>query len=554
MRAKLNINLPKLSNENDFESLLRDICAFEWNDPATEKFGRKGQKQFGVDVYGRPDGLLPVYRGVQCKHRATDKQLSQNEIEKEVAEAKLFPHKLDRLIIATDGPRNNNTQILINGISESELNNGGFQVNIWFWDDISERLAAYPQLMISYYKDLYKNLSTFPLLEKLNDLPIHILLDSQVYSQSLADIVNNLQFRGVRILGQKKSNRQQSEPGCEIVDGVICNFIEDNEDIKERSLFYFLGILNDHAHRLDRDTPIFVLLHPKSLVKFTENANKLNLDLNRFSLLMADQSAIDIADHIFSIVFPYGYKRRGALNAFNVLARTREVRVSGILLDINLQEKLGTEIFPTKDEWENQIIPALRSIRNQIMSQGETPRIQFDSQLPIPAAVALGFYFNLRVATVGVWARTIASSDFKKQFWLSDAYAKNVIFKTEWLPQENNDEHHAILEISSYLSIHQSVQTFVDSQDLKVNKWGRINLEIDGNSQESIEEGTAVAFANSVGQIVRQLNSQGITDVHLFARIPSALAVLIGQRLYACGRIHLYWFENPTYRYAFQLS
>jgi hypothetical protein len=44
-----------------------------------------------------------------------------------------------------------------------------------------------------------------------------------------------------------------------------------------------------------------------------------------------------------------------------------------------------------------------------------------------------------------------------------------------------------------------------------------------------------------------------VTDIHVFARLPSALAVLIGQRFEACGRIHLYWFNNPTYQFAFTL-
>jgi len=81
-----------------------------------------------------------------------------------------------------------------------------------------------------------------------------------------------------------------------------------------------------------------------------------------------------------------------------------------------------------------------------------------------------------------------------------------------------------------------------------------LTLEIDGHQPENIEESLAVAFANRIGQFARQLNGQGITDIHLFARVPSALAVLIGQRLYACGRIHLYWFDNPSYRFAFVLS
>jgi hypothetical protein len=62
-----------------------------------------------------------------------------------------------------------------------------------------------------------------------------------------------------------------------------------------------------------------------------------------------------------------------------------------------------------------------------------------------------------------------------------------------------------------------------------------------------------VAYANQVGQTLRDVQQNGITDFHLFLCMPSALAILVGQRLQACGRIHLYWYSNPTYQYAFTL-
>lgn len=554
MRTRLNIHLPKLSDENEFESLLRDICALEWSDPNTAKFGRSGQKQYGVDVYGRPSDRPFSYRGVQCKHRTTNKQLSRKEIEKEVADGKLFPHGLDRLVIATDTPRDSNTQIIVDKINERELAAGGFQVCIWFWDDISERLAAYPQLMMMYYKDLYKHVTTSPFLEKLSELPIHVLFDSPFESQILGEISGNLQFRGIRLSDANTLARTDLESESNLADGIIYSFVAGGTAINETSLYSLLSKLSNHISRLNADTPIFVLLDPENMSQFTDGAGRLGLNISRLSLLMANQSAMNIADHIFGVVFSYGYTRRGSPNTFNLLARTRELHSKGILLDINWQEKLDTERFPANDEWETRIVPALRSVHKQIMTRAETPRIQINSQLPIPAAIALGFYFNLRVATVGVWARTTASSDFKKQFWLSDAHTENITFQPEWFPLTNEDGHHAILEISSYVSIHQSVWTFVNSQNLKINKWGSITLNVGGASPESIDESVAVAFANSIGQIARQLNGQGITDIHLFARIPSALAVLVGQRLYACGRIHLYWFDNPSYRSAFQLT
>jgi hypothetical protein len=41
--------------------------ALVWKDPGTERHGRQGQPQGGIDIYGRPDGKS--YTGVQCKNK-----------------------------------------------------------------------------------------------------------------------------------------------------------------------------------------------------------------------------------------------------------------------------------------------------------------------------------------------------------------------------------------------------------------------------------------------------------------------------------------------------
>ena len=117
MPTRLDTNYPAPTNSDEFELLIRDICALEWNDPHTEKFGRKGQKQFGVDIYGQPVDLNGQYRAAQCKLRTKRDQLTEQEIEAEVSDARNFPHELDTLIIATDAPRDTNTQTLVDQLS-----------------------------------------------------------------------------------------------------------------------------------------------------------------------------------------------------------------------------------------------------------------------------------------------------------------------------------------------------------------------------------------------------------------------------------------------------
>lgn len=38
----------------EFEDICADLFMLEWGDPAAVRHGRKGQRQHGVDIYGRP--------------------------------------------------------------------------------------------------------------------------------------------------------------------------------------------------------------------------------------------------------------------------------------------------------------------------------------------------------------------------------------------------------------------------------------------------------------------------------------------------------------------
>ena len=70
-----------------------------------------------------------------------------------------------------------------------------------------------------------------------------------------------------------------------------------------------------------------------------------------------------------------------------------------------------------------------------------------------------------------------------------------------------------------------------------------------------IDEGVAVAYADYIGHLIRRVRSDyGITDFHLFIQLPSALGILISRNLQACGCLHLYWYDNPTYKFAFTLK
>ncbi len=144
----MSYDLPPPRDWQVFEDLCRDLWVKLWRDPHAQKHGRTGQKQRGVDVFGQPAGGS-AWEGVQCKRY--ERQLTREEIEHEVDEARTFRPGLRRLIVATTTKRDVGTQEIVREISDAEEAKGSFPVKMWSWDDITETLAKHHDLLRHYY-------------------------------------------------------------------------------------------------------------------------------------------------------------------------------------------------------------------------------------------------------------------------------------------------------------------------------------------------------------------------------------------------------------------
>ena len=141
---------PKPRDDKEFEEMTRDLFAAHWKDDNTQVYGRPGQSQDGVDVYGQPN-RSNLYYGIQCKLRSQG-VLTQSGIEDEIKKARSFKHKLDTYIFVTTAPRDKTTQDLVEELSEAEQKRGGFKIQIRFWEDFCSLLAEHPRLIDKHYK------------------------------------------------------------------------------------------------------------------------------------------------------------------------------------------------------------------------------------------------------------------------------------------------------------------------------------------------------------------------------------------------------------------
>ncbi len=146
------VELPIPRDWQIFEDFCRDLFAAEWEDPETQKHGRSGQKQRGVDVFGRRDGL---WQGVQCKRKrgSSESRLKEDEIRAEVDMACGFKPPLQTLVIATTAPPDAETQTLAARIT-SEHGEGGLRVVVFGWSELCERLQSHPRLFRRWQRRL----------------------------------------------------------------------------------------------------------------------------------------------------------------------------------------------------------------------------------------------------------------------------------------------------------------------------------------------------------------------------------------------------------------
>ena len=154
-----------------FEDLCLALFKQVWNDPLAQKNGRRGQPQYGVDVYGSPAGNRSVYWGVQCKGKdaAYGHRLTLAELTSEIEKAEKFSPKLERWILATTAPSDANLQKAAREISVKRYNRGLYCVDVLGWEEVLALLADAPSVISNFYPEHADKLDA--VIEALQSIP-----------------------------------------------------------------------------------------------------------------------------------------------------------------------------------------------------------------------------------------------------------------------------------------------------------------------------------------------------------------------------------------------
>lgn len=155
MEAKKQLRKPE--NWEDFESLCKKLWGEIWDCKEIKKNGRKGQTQNGIDVYGVPKGEKSYY-GIQCKGKDeySHKQLSKNEIDREINLAKSFNPALIKFYFATTANKDSKIEEYIRIKDMENRQNKLFEVHLFSWEDIVDLIDENKET-----HDWYLNLQKF---------------------------------------------------------------------------------------------------------------------------------------------------------------------------------------------------------------------------------------------------------------------------------------------------------------------------------------------------------------------------------------------------------
>jgi hypothetical protein len=144
MPTPTSMYLPKTKSEDEFENMCVDVLNHSYN-KSFSRYGRKGQKQHGIDIYCDVDNGNRLV--AQCKNYLLSKADELNtQIEKDIKAAEV-QFKIEKFIIMTSFDRDTAVQDFVSQLKKQY----SFNLELWFWEDIQEKVHENVNLFRKYY-------------------------------------------------------------------------------------------------------------------------------------------------------------------------------------------------------------------------------------------------------------------------------------------------------------------------------------------------------------------------------------------------------------------
>ena len=144
--------IPKPSDEQAFERCNRTLWRCILKDDSVKTYGRRGQRQYGVDLTGIRENAPGKIVGVQCKLKSVGKKLKEDEVKNEVEKALNFKPLLSEYHIVTTAPDDATMENLALELSDSisKVREKNLKVRVWGWNSLEIEIRDHPRAIKAF--------------------------------------------------------------------------------------------------------------------------------------------------------------------------------------------------------------------------------------------------------------------------------------------------------------------------------------------------------------------------------------------------------------------
>jgi SMODS-associated and fused to various effectors sensor domain/Cap4 dsDNA endonuclease len=184
--------------------------------------------------------------------------------------------------------------------------------------------------------------------------------------------------------------------------------------------------------------------------------------------------------------------------------------------------------------WEEKLLPQLRETRTKFAAMTGGTYIDFRGKLPLSASLAVGHIFS---EPFGIRFRVEQPSGGEILLWRSDAGTEAFDLHTEETPFDA-DGSEGIVALSITGNAGPDVLRLASVMPRNFRAFLNLTPKA-GFSATSVQSaGQVVSIATQVKELIRRFRThRGLTAIHLVLYCPAAVALFLGQRMNALGKV-----------------
>lgn len=142
--------IPRPKNWQDFQRGCVVLFQAELSDPHALEYGRHGQRQRGIDILGRRNGVHDHFVGIQCRRYV--EPLKKAAIVKDCRDALAIKAELKEIIFATTCPSDTKATDAALEV-ENELRAEGYDLKVilYSWSDLELKICQHPTALAFFF-------------------------------------------------------------------------------------------------------------------------------------------------------------------------------------------------------------------------------------------------------------------------------------------------------------------------------------------------------------------------------------------------------------------